>query len=55
MKDLEEALAIEDVWDSKNSKDILHYFKFESDFFSLCICFLINDLDTIYKILSNGD
>ena len=41
MKEVDETLAIEDVWDSKNSKDALHYFKFESDFLSLCFWNLI--------------
>ena len=34
-------LAIQDVWEGKNSQDILHYFKAENDFFSLCCCFMI--------------
>lgn len=48
-KELDERLAIEDVWDSKNSKDILHYFKFENDVFCVIFCFLIKDFMKIWK------
>ena len=48
-KQLDERLNIEDVWDSKNSKDILHFFKFENDVFSVICCFLINDFNKVKK------
>ena len=49
-KELDESLAIQDIWEGKNSKDILHYFKFESDFFSLCFGFLILDIIQIKNL-----
>lgn len=48
-KELDERLAIEDVWDSKNSKDILHYFKFENDVFSVICCFMIKDIKKLSR------
>ena len=48
-KELDEKLAIEDVWDSKNSKDILHYLKFENDAFSVICSFMIHDLRKLWK------
>lgn len=34
----DEKLAIDNVWESKNSRDILHYLKFENDIFCILSC-----------------
>ena len=48
-KELDERLAIEDMWESKNSKDILHYFKFENDVFSVIISFMLSDIEKVHR------
>ena len=43
----DEKLAIDNIWESKNSRDILHYLKYENDIFCILSCGILNDAYTM--------
>ena len=45
----EEKMCLDKVWDMKNSRDILHYLKFEVDNFNLSISVICTNLILYYR------
>ena len=45
----EEKMSLDKIWDMKNSRDILHYLKFEVDNFNLSISLVCTNLIMIVK------